>query len=521
MSPLRITTVLLVALALWMTTATTAGAARHPDGVLALTVVDSESQQPMAVRMQLRTTRDRPVVLRLRGIAEFGGHFYVDGKQELPLRLGQYVFELDAGPEYRTQAGHFEIQRHADDQKTVDMERVVNMAKEGWYGGDLDVQRPLADLPLIMRAEGLRVVPDTAWRNVDGKWSETKAEGSRKAPDVAGLAFGPWAMLNQRPGGGLLVFNVDPPPDELQGAGKYVPSSLQVADAARAADGHVVARTPFAWDLPVWLAGDALDAIDVLNQHALADGVVNNEGDGRPRDKLLYPGAKGNGRWGEAIYYHVLGCGLRIPPAAGSGCGSGTNKSPVGTNRVYVYCGDDFSYDRWWEGLVEGRVVVTNGPLLRPLVEGHPPGHVFHLEEGQKLSLEIGLNLATRVPIDYLEIVKDGRVVHEVRLDQWAKAGGRLPPLEFDDSGWFLVRAVTNETKRYGLATSGPYYVEKNGRPRISRTSAQFFLDWIAAAEERIGKLTDLDDVDREHLLAEQADARRFFADLLAKANAE
>ena len=34
------------------------------------------------------------------------------------------------------------------------------------------------------------------------------------------------------------------------------------------------------------------------------------------------------------MYYHVLNCGLRIPPVAGSG--SGTNDNPVGTNRVYV-----------------------------------------------------------------------------------------------------------------------------------------------------------------------------------------
>jgi hypothetical protein len=283
----------------------------------------------------------------------------------------------------------------------------------------------------------------------------------------------------------------------------------------------VVARTPFAWDLPVWLAADALDAIDVINPHALADGVVDNEGGGRPRDKVLYPGATGNGRWGEAVYYHVLGCGLRIPPAAGSGCGSGSNVSPIGTNRVYVYCGDDFSYERWWEGLEAGRVVVTNGPLLRPLVEGKPPGYVFDLAEGQKLSLQIGLNLATRVPIDYLEIIKDGRAVGEVRLDQLAKSHGRLPPVEFDESGWFLVRAVTGDRRRYQLASSGPYYVEKGGRPRISRTSVQFFLDWIDAAEARLGKLADLDAADRDRLLAEQADARRFFEDLLSKANAE
>jgi hypothetical protein len=502
--------------------ATTFGrAAQHPDGVLTIKVVDKGSQQPIAARIELRNSRGRPVSLRLPGTAEFGSHFYVDGQLTLPLRIGQYQFDLDAGPEYRTQSGHFEIQRHADDTKTVEMPRVANLAKEGWWAGDLDVARPLADLPLMMRAEGLSVVPDTAWQNVDGKWGETGVEGSRQPAGGAGLAFGAWAILDQRANGGLLLFDVRTPPDELRKASRYVPSSLEVARAARTAGGRVVARTPFAWDLPVWLAGDVLDAIDIINEHSLADGVVDNEGTGRPRDKTLYPGVTGNGRWSETIYHHVLGCGLRIPPAAGSGCGSGMNDSPIGTNRAYVYCGEDFSYEQWWEGLEAGQVVVTNGPLLRPLVEGKPPGYVFHIAEGQTLSLEIGLNLATRVPIDYLEIIKNGQAVGEVRLDQLAASEGRLPPVTFDDSGWFLVRAVTGDRRRYQLATSGPYYVEKGGRPRISRTSVQFFLDWLTAAEARLGTLPDLDAADRDRLLAEQAAARQFFENLLSRASAQ
>jgi hypothetical protein len=202
----------------------------------------------------------------------------------------------------------------------------------------------------------------------------------------------------------------------------------------------------------------------------------------------------------------VLNCGLRIPPAAGSG--SGTNDSPLGNNRTYVYCGEDFSYERWWEGLDAGRVFVTNGPLLRPLVQGKPPGHVFPLRPGETLTLEIGLELATRVPVDYLQIIKNGQVEAEVRLADWKQKKGRLPPVVFDDSGWFLVRAVTNNRRTYQFASSGPYYVERAGSERISSRSVQFFLEWIDAAKARLGKLKDIDDADRAALLAEQESAR-------------
>ncbi len=91
-----------------------------------------------------------------------------------------------------------------------------------------------------------------------------------------------------------------------------------------------------------------------------ATRVVDNEAEGRPRDKTFFPGRNGNGRWSEAIYYHVLECGLRIPPAAGSG--TGTNESPLGTNRVYVDCGKKFSPARWWDGLDDGKRVRHQRP---------------------------------------------------------------------------------------------------------------------------------------------------------------
>jgi hypothetical protein len=188
---------------------------------------------------------------------------------------------------------------------------------------------------------------------------------------------------------------------------------------------------------------------------------------------------------------------------------------------VYVNCGDKFSVDAWWEGLEAGEVFITNGPLLRPMVEGRPPGYVFHMDGRDRLELEVGLNLATRVPVEYLQIVQNGVPEQEVRLDRFAAQGGKLPPVVFNTSGWFTVRAVTNNTKNYQYAESGPYYVEKGGKPRVSRRSVQFFLEWIAAAEQRIHERKDVAEPLRERMLAEQAEARGFFEDLLSRANAE
>ena len=104
-------------------------------------------------------------------------------------------------------------------------------------------------------------------------------------------------------------------------------------------------------------------------------GMYEDEAWGRPRDTKRLPPPRGNGFWTQEIYYHILNCGLRIPPSAGSA--SGVLNNPLGYNRMYVQLDGDLSYPAWWDGLRAGRVFVTNGPLLRVRADGQPPGHVF------------------------------------------------------------------------------------------------------------------------------------------------
>src|SRR4051812_39921624 len=134
---------------------------------------------PSAVRRPNgKPAAQRSIKLNLPGTAEYGGHFYIDGKLTLPLNVGAYTFELEAGPEYLTQTGHFQIERHADDAKRIEMHRVTNLAKEGWYAGDLEVHRKPKDIPLILRPESLHTPPLTD--------AQTK-KPPRSSPAAAGI----------------------------------------------------------------------------------------------------------------------------------------------------------------------------------------------------------------------------------------------------------------------------------------------------------------------------------------------
>lgn len=492
-----------------------AGLGLAVDGELELRVTDADSGELVPVRMHLKNSRGR-AVLPPR-VPAWKDHFVFPGKIVLELPPGSYTFEMERGPEYKLRSGNFVIKQGDADTKQVTMERFVNMKEEGWWSGDLHIHRPPEDAELLGRAEDLHVLPLITWWNNKNLWD------GRTPPEQLLVQFDEdryyhvMAGEDERAGGALLYFNLSTPLS-LAGCEREYPSPCKFLMLSQLEDNtHVDIEKPFWWDMPIWIASGFADSIGLCNNHMQRDGMLANEAWGKPRDTLAYPDPLGNGRWTQDIYYRLLNAGIRIPPSAGSA--SGVLPNPVGYNRVYVYCGDHLDYDQWWKNLRAGKVVVTNGPLIRdPRVNGELPGHVFSAESGSKLELHPSLNLSIRESVDYLEVIKNGEVIHEVRLDDWAKAGGELPPVPFERSGWMLIRAVTNQPRTYRFASTGPYYVEIGGEPRISRQAAQFFLDWVYDRARMI-KLSDPEQ--QEEVFKFHRAARKFWQAAVDNANAD
>lgn len=499
----------------------TSNVALAKGGKLQISVVDRDTGQPLVARMHLKNQKG--VAVKAPPAPFWQDHFIVNGSLTLKLPIGNYGFEMECGPEYLHRTGSFVINDFADDSTVVDMKRFVNMAKEGWWSGDLNVRRQTRDLELFMQADDLHLAEVVSWGNAKGLTvtrPADKADKTAPADPLVTLANSSWyqsaAGIDSRAGGTLLFFNAKQPLaiDKLTGELPTMFDTIKLArdtgpvwiDVAEAAS----------WDLPVWLALGKVDSIEIAGANVCRSTTLPAGPGARPRDMTLFPGNDGAGRWPLQIYYNILNSGFRIPPTAGSG--SGESPSPVGYNRVYVHTGDEVSYDTWWDGLRAGRVVVTNGPMIRPTVEGELPGHTFQADQGQEVELEIGLKLSTREKVDYLEVVKNGQVVYMKRLDDWAKEGGKIPPLLFKESGWFLVRAVTNLQTTYRFASSGPYYVEIGYQKRISKSSAKFFLDWVT---ERARGLKLENAAEREQVVAQLRTTRDFWQGLMDKATAE
>ena len=445
------------------------------DGELVVEIIDVDSGILVPSRIHLLDSRNRTVRARGWGKAAHADHAYLDGTTTLGMKRGIFRFDLDPGPEYRTVAGHFEIERDANDSKRIEVRRFANLAEEGWHSADLATARRSNDHNLLLRAEQLDWFASVGWEWKKDRW-ETVGKIAKGYQPPAGSS----ALWHDSRG---IVWLHDPSGERThEQLPKPIGTSSEFLKQARSS-GWIVVASPVSWELPIWLSEDLVDAVVTIDGWAGAMSQSKQARLGRPPNHPRFDSPRGLGQWREVIHHQILETGLTVPAVAQSG--SGMNDNPVGISRTYYYVGKIDSEPvrtQAWNDLLSGKSVVTNGPLLRPFVEANPPG--IQNEVPTPFEVLISLNLATRTPVDYLEILKNGNVAKSVRLKDWAAAGGKLPAIPFDEAGWLTVRAVTNADDRYQYASSNPFYVGKPGE-RISRKACQFFLDWLTEYQEK------------------------------------
>lgn len=487
-------------------------------GVLTVAVEDEDAGAATVTRMELYRADGKPQLVRRAAGAGLG--VVVSDSLELALPDGPYQFRFIRGPEYRIITGNFTLERTSRDDKTVRLPRMVDMKREGWLSGDLAVPPNTTDLLLRMMAEDLHVAAVIA------------AEGPNTMPQAVPQNQKPFEPLWARPGvmasndEGLLVYSLADPnrlseiatsPGEVTSQwidrlATAEPSSEAEAEQNSASMKLAIAN-PFDWSVPVWLASERIDGMFVLGDWLSQDKKVESIRDGRPPVAPGFDGPLGPGRYAESIYWKALEAGLRLVPLAGTGVTKGhAAKTHIGYNRVYAAANsavnatldadDSQGFDetttpaatienetQFWDSVWAGQSMITNGPMLRPTLGGYPPGHRFEATAGERLQLMMELKLSVRDPVEYLEIIHNGRVFYSARLDEFAAAGGQLPEMEIEESGWAVVRVVTQHESHYRMATSAPWFFEFDGKPRISRTAVNFFGQWLKDCEAELKKL--------------------------------
>jgi hypothetical protein len=491
-----------------------ASSATAENGFCELTILEQATRKPFPARIHLQDAAGKPV--HPRGFPAHRGHFVCDGRARFELPPGGYTYEIEHGPEYSLAHGEFQVAEGGTTTVEVRLTRRFNLAKEGWWSGDLHVHRPPEQIELLMRADDLHIAPVISWWNARNVW-ETRPRPEQLLVQFDGNRFYHlMAGEDEREGGALLYFHLETPLPITQAAREH-PSPMTFLKLAREHPGvWVDIEKPFWWDVPVWLASGLVDSIGLANNHMCRDQMYESEAWGKPRDTARLPAPRGNGFWTQEIYYHILNTGIRLPPSAGSA--SGVLPNAVGYNRVYVHTGPNLTWEKWWEGLRAGRSFVSNGPLLRCTADGKWPGEVFQGRAGRTLTIDLRAHLDTRDPITRIELIRNGRVERVLPYTEW-RGGRRLGKIEFTESGWFLVRVIADVPHTFRFASTAPFYVEIGDQPhRISRASAQFFLDWVRERMERV-KLDDPQQ--REEVLAWHRMAGKFWEARVAAANAD
>lgn len=470
---------------------------------LRITVRDQLSKK-LPCRIHLYDRSDKPI--RSEGQPFFRDHFVCNGQVDLELPAGSYRYTVARGPEYQSVSGSVELMP-ADNPNTVAvrLRRISEIRKQGWYSSDLHIHRPVEDMEQLMLAEDLDFGPVITWWNRRNLWRDNaipseplrKFDGHRLYQVMAGE--------DEREGGALLFFGLKEPIDITKADREY-PSPMTFVAQAELADDEVWIdiEKPFWWDVPVWLASGKVDSIGIANNHMNRTGMYLSEAWGRPRDTTRLPNPLGNGFWTQEIYYHALNTGLRIPPSAGSA--SGVLPNPVGYNRVYVHIEGELTRDKWWDGLRAGRCFVTNGPMLLCRANDQLPGHVFR--HAAALSIDFDLTLSCSEKIKRLELIHNGKVAKVLSLESGNEVRSKFT---FDQSGWFLLRALVDNDTTFRFASTAPYYLELGEKPGfVSRSSVRFFQDWVGQRIDRIENNIQ-DDARRDAVLKYHLHARRYW----------
>ena len=467
--------------------------------------IQSPIAESIACRIHLANENNQPI--KANGQPFWKDHFTCPGRVTVEVPPGVYRWTIEKGPEYEQVTGELQIKANQVSTVNVTLKRIAHLRQGGWYSGDLHIHRAIKDVPALIKAEDLDFAPVITWWNSPASTREfvprtqSRFDGHRIMEVLAGE--------DEREGGALLYFGLQRPLD-LSVESREFPSPMHFVNQARTEtpDVWIDIEKPFWWDVPTWLASEQMNSIGIANNHMCRNQMYESEAWGRPRDSNRLPAPRGNGFWTQEIYYHMLNCGIRLPPSAGSA--SGVLPNPVGYNRVYVHLDLPFTRDRWFEGLADGRCFVTNGPLLIATVNGQLPGTTFQYTNHRNQSMNLSIDLTSRDPIDQIEIIHNGQLLESISgTTQLTQKHSLTLPLA--KPGWILVRAITNRQDTFRFASTAPWYIDaESQQPVINEASAKFFLNWV---DERISRIEKnvRNPQQRQSILAPHREARRFW----------
>jgi hypothetical protein len=394
------------------------------------------------------------------------GSFIVEGAADLTVPPGTYTVIAEHGLEY--QRVEREVPLAADQSASVriQLKPWIAMRAKGWWSGDVHVHRNIQDAPAVAQAEDLNLTVLTNRGKADlfapGRWPSQSL--LLAAPDR-------WLSLrnmeDERRGGSWILDGLNAPlTTGIEGG--WFPSGLDYIRQALAQrrPGSPLPwfdiDMPFWWEVPVMVALQPPDSLDILHNQFMQYGIDQSEYWGRPRNRSQFPGPTGFVDYCMDLYYRYLNLGYRIPPSAGTG--TGVMPSPAGYDRIYAHLDGPFTIEKWYEAIRAGHSFVTNGPVL----------FVTSKQSGNTVAIEASAQ--AREPIDRIELVANGRIVETKPAPANATTLSASFSLDAAHHSWCAVRCFLKTPGNIRLAHSSPIYLPGSFD---ARPDAAYFLAWI------------------------------------------
>lgn len=466
---------------------------------------DASTMNFVPCRIHLLDTDRKPIKPIGISLPYWKDHFVCNGHAKINVPASAYECEIVRGPEYSVVRKSLVATDGRVTSVEATLQRLTHLSQEGWWSGETHIHRPLSEIPLLMQAEDLHIGVVMTWWNDKTEWKE------RSLPDDPITVFDTDRIYDvlggeDERGGGALLFSGLKTPLSIVGSKRESPPSVKWLNLAKQQGAWVDAEKPFWWDFPVWLSTGKLDSIGIANNHMNRGGMyAKGEAWGRARDLERFPDPLGNGLWSQAIYYHALNAGFRVPPSAGSA--SGVLPNPVGYNRMYVHVDHEFNWNNWWSSAQAGKVFVTNGPLIRIKANQHYSGHLFQADGPIDITIEGQID--SRDTISAIQLVHNGRVESIAKLPATVRLA---------EPGWFLVRVMTDVSNTFRFASTGPWYLEIGRKSaRIDRSSCEFFREWTDQRIDALRQTLTTEEERREVLPIFEATSK-FWSDREAEA---
>jgi len=435
--------------------------------------------------------------------AYYIGSFVARGGATLDVPPGRYLVVAEHGLEYERVEKPVTVTAAEPAAIAIQLHPWIRMRDRGWYSGDMHVHRAPEDMPALTLAEDLNISVDFTMWNKQDLW-EDKALRAEPVVKVSPDQFVTLMNAEDERGHGAWMFhNLKWRLDSLATVPRWYPTGLNFIRVARAQKSSPEdlfpwfdSEKPIWWGLPVMMALAPPDSMGVIHNHFNQYSVMSNEAWGRPRDQVKYYGREGFKDYSLQLYYRYLNLGFHLPPSAGAA--SGVLPNPVGYNRMYVPVSGPLTVEKWYAAVKAGKVMVTDGPIL--FFEATPAG----------AKVNVAVEAHAREPIDRIEIVANGEVVHSFKPEGNVKDFEAKAAVDTGNHSWIAARCSLKHDGAIRFAHSSPVYLA--GKWDAS-ADARYFVEWIddLIAQTNAEPQRYASDTEKQENLAIYGQARDFY----------